>query len=146
MAEISEFLQFYPTMIKHYRWILGFGNSLKGCIGIPFKSSEYVILKWFSSSSFGTSCLPLFDSSNFFFESIRIWLEYSPSVMFFFRYLLWFSALEIPRMLFWISFRIFWSSNLSWIGASFNGRLSFYVPIITFPSIPVVYSVVFLLF
>ena len=32
----------------------GFGKSLRGGIGVPFKSSEYVILKWLSSSSFGT--------------------------------------------------------------------------------------------
>ena len=53
----------------------GFGKSHRGRIGIPFKSSEYVIFKWFSSSSFGTSSLPLFDSTkSFFCKSIRIWV------------------------------------------------------------------------
>ena len=61
-----------------------FGKSLSGSIGIPFKSSEYVIFKWFSSSSFDTSSLPLFDSTkSFFCESVRIWVECSPSLTLF---------------------------------------------------------------
>ena len=42
-----------------------------------------------------------------------------PDAVFFWCFL-WFSALEITKILFRISFRIFWSSNLSWIGASFS--------------------------
>ena len=62
----------------------GFGKSLRGGIGIPFKSFEYVFLKWFSSSSFGTLSLPLFDSTkSFFCESIRIWVEWSSSLTLF---------------------------------------------------------------
>ena len=45
----------------------GFGKSFRGGNWIPFKSSEYVILKWFLSSSFSTSSLPLFDSMKNFF-------------------------------------------------------------------------------
>ena len=44
------------------------GHYLRG-IGIPFKSSEYVIFKWFSNSSFGTSRLPLFDSTKSLFAN-----------------------------------------------------------------------------
>ena len=44
----------------------GFGKSHRGGIGIPFKSFEYVILKWFSSSSFGKSSFPLVDSTKSF--------------------------------------------------------------------------------
>ena len=61
----------------------GFGKSLRGGIGIPFKSSEYVILKWFSSSSFGTSNLPLFDSTKCFCKSLKIWVEWYPSLTLF---------------------------------------------------------------
>ena len=45
----------------------GFGKSLRGGIGILFKSSECVILKWFSSSSFCTSSFSLFDFTKSFF-------------------------------------------------------------------------------
>ena len=56
-----------PSVLSHYHQTLPldldrFGKSLRGGIEIPFKSSEYVILKCFSSSSFSTSNLPLFDS------------------------------------------------------------------------------------
>ena len=66
-----------------------------------------------------------------FCESIRIWVEWSPSLMLF---LLMFSLIFIStKILFWISFRIFWSSNLSWIGASFNWRFSILCSDLNFP-------------
>ena len=106
-------------------WV--FGKSLRGSIGILFKSSEYVILKWFLCSSFSTSSFP---RKNFLQKhkdlSRMIW-------RFFFQCFLWFSALEITKILFWISFRIFWSSNLSWIRASFNRHFRILCSDLNFP-------------
>ena len=106
----------------------GFGKPLRQGIEIQFKSSEYVIHKWFSSSSFGTSTLPLFYSTQSFLllNDLRAW-------RFFFCCFLWFSALEITKILFGISFRIFWSSNLSWIEASFNRRFNILCSDLNFP-------------
>ena len=38
-----------------------------------------------------------------------------------------------PKSFFWISFRIFWSSNLSWIGTSFNRHFSILCSDLNFP-------------
>ena len=62
----------------------------------------------------------------FEYNDLRTW-------RFFFGCFLWFSALEIPKILFWISSRIFWSSSLSWIGASFNRRFSILCSNLNFP-------------
>ena len=68
-----------------------------------------------------------------FCERVRIWVECSPSLTLFLSMFSLFSALEITKILFLISSRIFWSSGLSWIGASFNRRFSILCSDLSFP-------------
>ena len=107
----------------------GFGKSLRGGIGIPFKSSEYIIFKWFSSSSFHS----LIPQKVFLRKRKDLNRMLSEPAAFSFGVFFWFSALEITKILFWISFRIFWSSGLSWIRASFNRRFSILCSDLSFP-------------
>ena len=60
-------LHFIPLSLNTTVESWGFGKSLRGGMWIQFKSSEYVFIKWYSSSSFGTWRLPLFYSTKSLF-------------------------------------------------------------------------------
>ena len=125
----------------------GFGKSLRGGIGILFKSPECVILKWFSSSSFGTSSFPLFDSTEIFlWEHKDFSRMISELDAFSFDVFYYFQLWRSPESFFEYDLRYSEVPPSHELGLLLISASAFSVLILTFPSVSVIYSIVFLRF
>ena len=120
-----------------------FGKSLRGSIGILFKSSEYVILKFLLQY---IKLATLWFHKKFFCKNIRICVEWSPSLTL---------VLSVFSLIFtWRSPKSFFEYHLGYsevpssreLGLLLISPSAFSVPILTLLSVSVSYSVIFLQF